>query len=194
MEPIGWGILMGYNVNLIPWRQKRTSYLKRRLIVCLATITLIAAVTTFYITDYLVLQLEIQQERVAQINQEIDFISSQKQKVNHLQQSVDSVKSNIVHLAKQDARRFNPLILMFLMAKEMPEDVYLNQINLTGEQVEVQGVAATVSGIDALLTRLNHSGLVDAVFMRQLNTYGEGLQRDYPSFSILFVLSETLYE
>ncbi|GLT17892.1 pilus assembly protein PilN [Vibrio zhanjiangensis] len=185
---------MGYNVNLIPWRQKRTSYLKRRLIVCLATITLIAAVTTFYITDYLVLQLEIQQERVAQINQEIDFISCQKQKVNHLQQSVDSVKSNIVHLAKQDARRFNPLILMFLMAKEMPEDVYLNQINLTGEQVEVQGVAATVSGIDALLTRLNHSGLVDAAFMRQLNTYGEGLQRDYPSFSILFVLSETLYE
>lgn len=194
MEPIGWGILMGYNVNLIPWRQKRTSYLKRRLIVCLATITLIAGVITFYITDYLVLQLEIQQERVAQINQEIDFISSQKQKVKHLQQSVDSVKSNIVHLAKQDARRFDPLILMFLMAKEMPEDVYLNQINLTGEQVEVQGVAATVSGIDALLTRLNHSGLVDAVFMRQLNTYGEGLQRDYPSFSILFVLSETLYE
>ncbi|CAM3732210.1 PilN domain-containing protein [Vibrio aquimaris] len=185
---------MIHNINLVPWRERHHREQLRRLILGLCLVTALGIFISCELTYYLASQVAIQQLRVLKLNERIQWLEQRKKQVYSLRQDIDTIKANINHLARLDAKRSYPLITMHTLAELIPEDVYFNHISLSGARVDVQGVATTVKGIDTLLTNLSESSQTHSVRMSELRSYQQDARLGYQSFSLQFSLVEDAYD
>ncbi|MFY2509877.1 PilN domain-containing protein [Vibrio pectenicida] len=185
---------MGHNINLIPWREKRRGYQIRIFIFRLCVVTLVGALTSVYLARYLASQVEKQQERIVLLNERSQRLVEQKERGKLTQQNIEQVKSDISTLIRFDVQRFRSLALMRMLAEIIPEMVYLNQMSLTGNQVQLKGITATSANLSELLIRLSQLPNVHTVTMQQLAGNDQNAQHDYLFFTILFVLVDRIHD
>ncbi|MBU2896958.1 PilN domain-containing protein [Vibrio hepatarius] len=185
---------MSYNINLIPWREKRRGYQIRILISRLCVVTIVGALTCIYLAKYLASKVEKQQERVALLSERSQWIVEQKERGKLTQQNIEQIESAISTLIRFDVQRFRSLDLMLMLSETIPERVYLNQISLTGNQVQLKGITATSANLSELLTLLNQSPGANAVTVQQLRGNDSSTQHNYLFFTILFELVERIHE
>ena len=185
---------MTHNINLVPWRERHHREQLRQLLLGLCLVTALGIFISRELTYYLASQVAIQQLRVLKLNERIQWLEQRKKQVHALRQDIDTIKANISHLARLDAKRSYPLITMHTLAELIPEDVYFNHISLSGVRVDVQGVATTAKGIDTLLTNLSESSKTHSVLMSELRSYQQDAQLGYQSFSLQFSLVEDAYD
>ena len=185
---------MEYNINLIPWRENRRGYQTRILIFRLCVVTIVGALTSVYLARYLASQVEKQQEQVVLLSERSQRLFEQKERGKLTQQNIEQVKSDISTLIRFDVQRFRSLALMHMLAETIPEMVYLNQMSLTGNQVQLKGITATSANLSELLTRLSQLPSVHTVTMQQLGGNDQNAQHNYLLFTILFVLVDRIHD
>lgn len=144
-------------INLLPWRERLREERKREFFVLLAGIVIIAAGIVFLVDRYYRGELENQQARNELIQSEIAIMDQRVAEINQLQEQKEQIRSRMDVIQSLQGSR--PVIVYVFdeLVKTLPEDVYFNALERTGDTLRIEGVASSNNRVSELMRRLDES-------------------------------------
>lgn len=144
-------------INLLPWREAERKKRQRDFGVAMAGAVVFAAIclmATMFVYNQMIDNQKARNDRltaeIAELEKsiaEIDGLERQKERLLARMEIIDQLQMSrpeIVHLFDE-------------MARQMPEGVYLKNIQQTGSSVEIRGIAQSSTRVSALMRQIDQS-------------------------------------
>lgn len=144
-------------INLLPWREHQREERKREFLVMLAGIVIIAGGLVFLVDRFYRGELQDQQSRNDLINREIAVMDARVSEISTLRQQREAIRDRMEVIS--DLQGSRPVIVYVFdeLVRTLPQGVYFNNLERTGETLSVEGVAESNNRVSELMRRLDES-------------------------------------
>lgn len=175
-------------INLLPWReqaseQEKKKVISRLLIGILGTLILLCA--GHY---YLSALIENQRVRNGVLKKEITLIDERIKAINLLKRSYQDATEKILHIQRLYASSSLIIHLLDELIKNVPEGIYLRQLERTADKVILSGYAQSNTDVSTFLHNIKNNLWIQNPTLREIKKTEEAKQDTDNLFSVHFIL------
>ncbi|MEM7412961.1 MAG: PilN domain-containing protein [Myxococcota bacterium] len=126
-------------INLLPVREAKRAADLRQHVTQLAITLLLVAVTIWYVHDRITDQISVAEQRVAQMEADIEKFKPQLQQVEAFRKKKASLERKIDIIEGLDRARQGPVRVMDELATHTPERLWLDNVETKGTTISLSG-------------------------------------------------------
>lgn len=155
-------------INLLPWREHKRRWERKRAIIALSSITLGAVSTIFSMHVYTLSLLSKQSQHNQQLEEEITHVARQIQEINKLEEEKKRLISRIMVIQHLALSRTLLVHLFNELIRVLPDDVYLAGVKKSNDRITLTGYSATSHSVVSLIHNLEKNSLVKAPILIEI--------------------------
>ncbi|HKS14823.1 MAG TPA: PilN domain-containing protein [Pseudomonas sp.] len=161
-------------LNLLPWRERRRLAAVRRFQATLVGAMLVALCGVVFLDQLGRQRLQMQARDNARAQAELVIMDGRLTEIAALEQSYAELNENQALLAGLRAGEGQASALLAQLEQVMPEGLYLSSLQLLGNQVQLEGLAASGTLVVQLIRGLQGERLLHEVDLEQLRSEPKG--------------------
>lgn len=145
------------HINLLPWRERLREERRREFLSILVGVIIIGAGLLFLVDRYFNGEINTQTARNDFLRQEISLMDAQVAEISELRQQKEDIRARMNVIT--DLQGTRPVIVRIFdeLVKTLPDGVYYERLERTGNSIAIEGVAESYSRITELMRRLDDS-------------------------------------
>lgn len=145
------------HINLLPWRERLREERRREFLSILVGVVIIAAGLLFLVDRYFNGEINNQIARNDFMRAEISLLDAQVAEISELQQQKEDIRARMNVIT--DLQGTRPVIVRIFdeLVRTLPEGVYYETLERTGNTIAIEGVSESYSRITELMRRLDNS-------------------------------------
>lgn len=145
------------HINLLPWRERLREERRREFLSILVGVVIIAAGLLFLVDRYFNGEINTQIARNDFLRAEISLLDAQVAEISELQQQKEDIRARMNVIT--DLQGTRPVIVRIFdeLVRTLPEGVYYETLERTGNTIAIEGVSESYSRITELMRRLDNS-------------------------------------
>lgn len=175
------------NVNLLPWREAKKEAHKKRFIGGVA-ISALAAIGTVYCAGfYFDFQEQKQQDRLEFLSQHIAVLDSQIDSLKQVEKAHEDLVARLAMVESLQKKRNKTTQFMDLIPQMIPEGVYVDQISMNAQRIEMSGISDSTAHLATMLDLLEHSSLISDVEIHSIVSGSYRFDKPFQSFEASFL-------
>jgi len=162
------------NINLLPWREELREERRQEFLVGLG-ITLAIAAAILLAGDRVVNSyINNQTAQNDYLREQIASLDSEIAQIRELQRQKAELTERMAVIQELQGNR--PVIVRLFdeLVRTLPDGVYYNEIDRTGDRISFQGVAESNNRVSALLRSLDESEWFESPNLEQINSTRTG--------------------
>ncbi len=172
-------------INLLPFRSARKKENVRRQVSLFLLSVFLLALGLFWYHISLGSKISDMDRKVADTKTELASLEKQLEEIKQIRAMLDTIQRKTaviedLELARQASARLLDAMSQLLVKDQM----YLTQFKITGNQVDLTGIAADNQTIADFMTRLESSGLFNKVDLKSTSAISDKSNRRLQNFSI----------
>jgi len=176
------------NINLLPWREARRQELKQAFLIVLTCVAALAAGLVFLGDSLVNGAIDAQTGRNNYLQQHIDELTLQVQEIESLEKKKQELEDRMTVIQRLQGNR--PVIVRIFddMVNTLPDGVFFNELQRTGDKITVTGIAESNNRISSLMRRLDGSDWFASSNLKEVAaqpSFGEQASR----FNLFFDIS-----
>ena len=144
-------------INLLPWREWRRRRLNALLLLQLGGLLAAGLAAAGAASISLNWTIEAQQARNDSLREEVSGLNERIAEIHRLKQRRDDLLQRIKGVQALEVDRAAIVRMFDQLADALPEETHYQALELRGDVLSLTGVAASNSGVAALLRNLNRS-------------------------------------
>lgn len=166
------------SINLLPWREELREERKKDFIATLVLVIIVAGLIVFLVDRYFSSAINTQNRRNQYLNEQIAIVDQQVAEIRELRQQKQALTERMGVI--QELQGTRPVIVRLFdeLVRNLPEGVYYESINRTGNSIRLEGVAESNSHISALMRELESSAWFASPKLQQVTADNSGGQQD----------------
>ncbi len=144
-------------INLLPWREERRKELKTQFVASAVVITLLALIFWGIGHFYHAQLIDVQNSRIALIDSNIEVLDKKIAEIKELEKQKERLLSRMRAIEQLQGNR--PLIVRFFdeLIESLPEGLTVSDIQQSGSNITVNGLAQSNARISAFMRKLESS-------------------------------------
>lgn len=144
-------------INLLPWRQELRKQRQQEFIAVLMGVVMVAVAIVLFGHMALSKQVSDQEERNQYIQSEIGKLDGQIKEIDILQNRREELLSRMKVIQDLQGRR--PVIVRIFdeLVRVIPEGVYFNSLQRSGDTFNISGVAESANQVSTLMRNIDAS-------------------------------------
>lgn len=179
---------MLHSINLLPWREQELQ-IRLRNFIATSTITIVAACLLLWTFAHQIdLQQQIQQQRLDFLNTYLTKLNQRQVEFELLTAQQQRLQTQLQKLSDLQWQRNQPILLMQLLASQIPQGVYLDNVMLKDQQVTIKGFAQSTEQLTQLLERFETSAQATQVVMHSIQHNQESRGKKNQVYHLSFTL------
>lgn len=145
------------HINLLPWRERLREERRREFLSILVGVVVIGAGLLFLVDRYFNGEINTQTARNDFLRGEISLMDAQVAEISQLRQQKEDIRARMNVIT--DLQGTRPVIVRIFdeLVKTLPDGVYYERLERTGNSIAIEGVAESYSRITELMRRLDDS-------------------------------------
>ncbi len=145
------------HINLLPWRERLREERRREFLSILVGVVIIGAGLLFLVDRYFNGEIDTQTARNDFLRSEISQLDAQVAEISELQQQKEDIQARMNVIT--DLQGTRPVIVRIFdeLVRTLPEGVYYETLERTGDIIAIEGVSESYSRITELMRRLDDS-------------------------------------
>lgn len=145
------------HINLLPWRERLREERRREFLSILVGVVIIGAGLLFLVDRYFNGEINTQTARNDFLRGEISLMDAQVAEISQLRQQKEDIRARMNVIT--DLQGTRPVIVRIFdeLVKTLPDGVYYERLERTGNSIAIEGVAESYSRITELMRRLDDS-------------------------------------
>jgi len=145
------------HINLLPWRERLREERRREFLSILVGVVIIAAGLLFLVDRFFNGEIDTQTARNDYLRSEISLLDAQVAEISELQQQKEDIRARMNVIT--DLQGTRPVIVRIFdeLVRTLPEGVYYETLERTGNTIAIEGVSESYSRITELMRRLDDS-------------------------------------
>lgn len=157
------------HINLLPWRDRLREERRREFLTILVGFVIIAGGLIFLVDQYFNRLIDTQTARNNFIQSEIDVLDAQVAEINELRQQKEDIRARMNVIT--DLQGTRPVIVRIFdeLVKTLPDGVYYETVQRTGNVIAIEGIAESYARITELMRNLDSSEWFDATDLSEFS-------------------------
>lgn len=144
-------------INLLPWRDRLREERRREFLTIMVGFVIIAGGLIFLVDQYFNRLIDTQTARNNYLQTEIQVLDAQVAEINELRQQKEDIRARMNVIT--DLQGTRPVIVRIFdeLVKTLPDGVYYETVQRTGNVIAIEGVAESYARITELMRNLDAS-------------------------------------
>lgn len=157
------------HINLLPWRDRLREERRREFLTILVGFVIIAGGLIFLVDQYFNRLIDTQTARNNFIQSEIEVLDAQVAEINELRQQKEDIRARMNVIT--DLQGTRPVIVRIFdeLVKTLPDGVYYETVQRTGNVIAIEGIAESYARITELMRNLDSSEWFDATDLSEFS-------------------------
>lgn len=157
------------HINLLPWRDRLREERKREFLSILVGFIIIAGGLVGLVDRYFNREIDIQSARNDFLRSEITELDAQVAEINQLRQQKEDIRARMNVIT--DLQGTRPVIVRIFdeMVKTLPDGVFYQTVERTGNTIAIEGIAETYARITELMRNLDASEWFEATDLSEFS-------------------------
>jgi len=145
------------NINLLPWREEKRQELQKQFIMALIIVAAFAAIIFGAGHFYHVQLIDVQNTRIAHVDQQIEIVDKKIEEIKQLEKEKDRLLSRMRAIEQLQGNR--PLIVRLFdeMVTSLPDGVTVTSITQKGTVITITGLAQSNARVSSFMRKLENS-------------------------------------
>lgn len=157
-------------INLLPWREKARRSQKYGFFVLCGIAVFIAVLINGLWSNALQQRIDRQQQRNATLQQEVDASQKMTQNKKAFNDAKAVILKQMTTLQNVHNQRYRLVELLEILPKLLPNDVFINAIQIDHDVIELQGEAQTDIQVSEVIKRFHQQAGWHDIRLKQINT------------------------
>jgi len=144
-------------INLLPWREERRKERQNEFYGIIALVLMAAGFIVFVVNTGIDTSVSYQQSRNEYINKQSQILDAKIKEISELKATRQKLIERMELIQALQGNR--PIIVRVFdeVARAVPEDLYLTDLSITGQSVDVKGKAKSNNRVAALMRNFDAS-------------------------------------
>lgn len=144
-------------INLLPWRETLREERKRKFLATMVVVLVVSGGVVLLADQFMRGAISNQSARNEYLSSEIAILDEQVVEINQLQQQKREIQDRMSVI--QNLQGSRPVIVRVFdeLVKTLPEGVYFETVERSGDYMDIVGVAETYSQLTTLMRKLDGS-------------------------------------
>ena len=157
------------HINLRPWRDRLREERKREFLTIMVGFVIIAGGLVLLVDRYFNREIDIQTSRNDFIRNEITVLDGQVAEINELRQQKEDIRARMNVIT--DLQGTRPVIVRIFdeLARTLPDGVFYESLQRTGNVIAIEGIAETYARITELMRNLDSSEWFEATDLSEFS-------------------------
>ncbi len=175
-------------INLLPWRERLREERRREFLSILAGVVIIGGGLLFLVDRYFNGEINTQVARNNFIREEITLLDAQVAEISELRQQKEDIRARMNVIT--DLQGTRPVIVRIFdeLVRTLPDGVYYETLQRTGNMIAMEGVAESYSRITELMRRLDNSEWFADANLSDISAANSGQQIAVSAFTFSLTL------
>lgn len=177
---------MLHSINLLPWREQLRRRHKQRFLGLFIAALSIGLLIQWLAGHYLLNQAQLQQSRLAYLNHYISQLDQRINQLKSLEQDHKALLTRLQMVEQLQQLRNKTTDFMNALPSFIPQGVYVDKINMSGQQIKISGISETTSRLASMLDRLESSPLLSNIEMHSIVHGQVRFGKKFQTFNVSF--------
>lgn len=178
---------MLHSINLLPWREAQKQSHRQRFIQASFAAVSLAAALQWGGGEYLQYQLDIEKGRIEFLNQHLAVLDNQINTLKQAEKEYQDLMARLDMVESLQQKRNKTTQLMDLIPQLIPEGVYVDQMSMNDNRIEIRGISDSTARLATMLDLLENSSYVSDVEMHSIVSGSHRFGKQFQSFQASFV-------
>jgi type IV pilus assembly protein PilN len=143
------------HINLLPWREAQNKERKRQFAVVAAGSGMLSVLVLVYIHIHMNGLVTTQEARNKFLDGKIEEVEKQIKEIQTLETDKQNLLARMKIIQTLQGSRPEIVHLFQEITQSMPEGVYLTQVNVSGSNIKIEGVAESNANVSALMRNVD---------------------------------------
>ncbi|MGH1539178.1 MAG: PilN domain-containing protein [Arenicella sp.] len=149
------------NINLLPWREQRRNERNKRILFICVFAWVLTGILAFAVVKYWDGRIEYQQARNVYLKKEIKKLSKVIKEIETLKDKRNAIVERMEVIQSLQENRAQIVHLFDDVVRKLPSGVYLDSMNKSGLNLQLNGRAQSNGRVSALMRNLDSSDWFD---------------------------------
>ncbi|WP_394128456.1 PilN domain-containing protein [Vibrio hepatarius] len=177
---------MRHNINLLPWREQLRRRHKQRFFGLIIAVLSITVLSQWFAGHYLFSQAQLQQSRLTYLNDYISQLDRRISQLKGLEQDHKALLTRLQVVEQLQQLRNKTTDFMNALPSFIPQGVYVDKINMNGQQIQISGISETTSRLATMLDKLETSQLLSNIEMHSIVHGQTRFGKKFQTFNVSF--------
>lgn len=176
------------NINLLPWRELKREQDKKTF-TTYAAVSLVISICLIFLVNYHASSLIEQQTTINnRLKEEIEDYKKQITEIKGLKKVREGLIARMKIIQNLQATRILTVRLFDELIRILPDGVYVNRMERTGERITIAGFTESNSNISRLMHNIELSQWIQQPDLREIKKSKEGTEDSPSEFKLSFTL------
>ena len=143
------------HINLLPWREAQNKERKRQFAVVAAGSGMLSVLVLVYVHIHMNGLITNQEARNKFLDGKIEEVEKQIKEIQTLETDKQNLLARMKIIQTLQGSRPEIVHLFQEITQTMPEGVYLTQVNVSGSNIKIEGVAESNANVSALMRNVD---------------------------------------
>lgn len=143
------------HINLLPWREALNKERKRQFAVIAAGSGMLSVLVLVYVHIHMNGLITSQEARNKFLDGKIEEVEKQIKEIQTLETDKQNLLARMKIIQTLQGSRPEIVHLFQEITQTMPEGVYLTQVNVSGSNIKIEGVAESNANVSALMRNVD---------------------------------------
>ncbi len=177
---------MLHSINLLPWREAQKQSNRRRFIYLSVLVIGLAIAMQWAAGWYIDLQVNKQNVRLDFLNQHISELDKQINALKRVESEYQDLMVRFDTVESLQKKRNKTTRLMDLLPQLIPEGVYVDQLSMNDNSIELKGISDSTARLATMLDLLENSMYISEVEMHSIVSGSHRFGKQFQSFQASF--------
>ncbi len=178
---------MLHSINFLSWREThREAHKKRFLYLTVISISIVVSMQ-WGVGWYFDKQTQIQTQRLSFLNQHLLQLDKQIDSLKRAEQEYNDLVARLAMVESLQKKRNKTTQFMDLVPKLIPEGVYVDQMSMNDQLIEISGISDSTARLATMLQLLESSPLISNVEMHSIVSGSHRFGKQFQSFKVSFL-------
>ena len=173
-------------INLLPWREEKRKELQTQFVMMLGVVALLAAAVWGAFHFYHVQLIEVENSRLAYIEQQIAVVDKKIEEIKQLEKEKERLLSRMRAIEQLQGNR--PLIVRLFdeLVLSLPEGVTVTKITQKGSSITIDGLAQSNARVSSFMRKIEGSKWFNNPALKVIKESDVGGDKPVNSFTLSF--------
>lgn len=173
-------------INLLPWREEKRKELQTQFVTMLGIVAILAAAAWAAVHFYHVQLIDVENSRIAHIEQNIAIVDKKIEEIKELEKEKDRLLSRMRAIEQLQGNR--PLIVRFFdeLITSLPEGMTVTSISQKGTSISIDGLAQSNARVSSFMRQLENSEWLAKPDLKVIQESSVGGNKPVNSFTLTF--------
>ena len=144
-------------INLLPWRDERRAELKKEFLTILGAVAAVGVAVVLLVDLVVSGQIQNQKDRNNYLTENIKELDKKVAEIRELQKKRTQLLDRMKVIQELQGNRPIIVRVMDQLVRTVPDGVFYTELNSTGQEINITGIAESNNRVSSLMRRLDAS-------------------------------------